>query len=167
MSAPAFTASLAPALPTSQHYAPASPQSSPRRRPVLRRRRPRSPPETPSDPTAATPLPPSPRAGAIVVAQAVRDTAVWNGAGKDASIQRRRKVLLQSLSRWCRNVAVQAVYHPARATGSAYEHPVAAGATVACDVADVILQCFPPGHAHAVIALVLHLLMDLLLASPN
>jgi hypothetical protein len=62
--------------------------------------------------------------------------------------------------------ATQAVFHPARAAGAAYTHPAAALASLVFDLLDVTLSSFPPGHAHAVIALMCHLIMDLLLASP-
>jgi hypothetical protein len=75
-------------------------------------------------------------------------------------------VLLRAVLRGTRVVAVDLVYHPVRATGSAYSHPAAAATSVMCDVAEAVVQSFPPGHAHAVIALALHVVMDMLLASP-
>lgn len=56
--------------------------------------------------------------------------------------------------------------YPARASGLAFTHPVAAGITLACDLTEAALSSLPPGHAHAVIGLACHLLMDLLTASP-
>lgn len=118
----------------------------------------------PSSPTV--PLPPSPRPSAVVAAQSAAEAAAWRGAGGDARARRRRALLLRSLLRGSRVAAVQLAYHPSRATGSAYAHPAAATASVVCDVAGQVMSSFPPGHSHAVIALALHLMMDLLLASP-
>jgi hypothetical protein len=58
------------------------------------------------------------------------------------------------------------VYKPARAAGLAYDNPTAAAATVLCDVAEMSLNYFPPGHVHAFTGLAIHLVMDLLLNSP-
>lgn len=62
--------------------------------------------------------------------------------------------------------AVQIAYQPARATGIAYTHPVAAVTSVGCDLLQMVIAYLPPGHAHAIVALALHLLSDMLLASP-
>jgi hypothetical protein len=79
---------------------------------------------------------------------------------------RRAAVVARRLLRVTSTKATQAVFHPVRAAGAAYTHPVAALASLLFDLLDVTLSSFPPGHAHAVIALICHLIMDLLLASP-
>jgi hypothetical protein len=82
------------------------------------------------------------------------------------SARRRRKRLLRAMLRLTQAATHNVVYKPAAATGSAYDHPAAAHAAVLCDVAELGLTFFPPGHVHAFLGLAIHLVMDLLLASP-
>jgi hypothetical protein len=78
----------------------------------------------------------------------------------------RAAVVARRVLRSTSATAAQVAYHPVRAAGAAYHHPAAAVASIVFDVLDTLLSSFPPGHAHAVIALACHLVMDLLLASP-
>lgn len=52
------------------------------------------------------------------------------------------------------------------ATGAAFVHPVPAGISVACDVVEAVLQQLPHAHWHSVVALVLHIISDILTAQP-
>lgn len=55
---------------------------------------------------------------------------------------------------------------PAEIVGKAYKCPSTAAFTVSADIAESFIGAMPHGHGHALLACAVHVVVDLLLASP-